>query len=61
MSGVTIAPTFEPALNRPVANARSFFGNHSVTALMPAGKLPLSPIPSSSRTSAKLVTERAAP
>src|SRR2546428_13542483 len=39
LSGVTIAPTFVPALKMPVANARSFFGNHSATVLIEAGKV----------------------
>ena len=34
-----IAPTFEPALNIPVAIARSFTGNHSAVALIAPGKL----------------------
>ena len=45
ISGVTTAPTLAPALKMPVASARSFAGNHSVTDLRPAGKLPLSPMP----------------
>ena len=40
MSGVTSAPMFVPELKMPVANARSFFGNHSAMALIAAGKLP---------------------
>src|SRR4051812_13044754 len=43
--GARIAPTFDPALKMPVAKARSFFGNHSPTVLMAAGKLPDSPEP----------------
>ena len=31
-----IAPIFEPELNIPVANARSFLGNHSATVLIEA-------------------------
>jgi hypothetical protein len=38
-----MAPMFEPLLKIPVANALSFFGNHSATVLMDAGKLPDSP------------------
>src|SRR5207248_5296743 len=52
-SGVTSAPTFVPELKRPVASARSFFGNHSATVLIDAGKLPASPSPSRKRMSAK--------
>src|SRR5213082_3351159 len=46
-SGVTIAPVFVPALKIPVASARSFFGNHSATALIAPGKLADSPSPKS--------------
>src|ERR1700733_5539509 len=38
-----------PELKRPVARARSSEGNHSVTALMAAGKLPDSPRPRTMR------------
>ena len=41
--GVRIAPTFEPALNKPTANARSRCGIHSATALSDAGEFPDSP------------------
>ena len=34
-----IAPTFEPELKMPVANARSRRGNHSATVLIAAGKV----------------------
>ena len=37
-SGVTIAPTFVPALKMPVASARSRRGNHSATVLIDAGE-----------------------
>ena len=37
---------WSPALKMPVASARSFFGNHSATVLMAAGKFPASPSPS---------------
>ena len=47
--GVTIAPMLVPALNSPVAKARSARGNHSATVLMAAGKLPDSPRPSAKR------------
>ena len=52
----TIAPTLLPALNRPIAKARSFCGNHWATVLMPAGKLPDSPMPRPKRASANWVT-----
>ena len=51
--GVTMAPMFEPALKIPVANARSFFGNHSATALILAGKTPASLNPSAERARTK--------
>src|SRR5688572_8802656 len=56
-SGVNSAPTFVPELNIPVASARSFFGNHSATVLIDAGKLPASPSPSRKRTIMKPTTE----
>ncbi len=43
--GAMNAETLEPELKRPVARARSSEGNHSVVALMAAGKLPDSPRP----------------
>jgi hypothetical protein len=46
LTAATKTPTFVPALKIPVASARSFFGNHSATVLMQAGKLPASPNPS---------------
>jgi hypothetical protein len=52
-----MAPTFEPALKMPVASARSFFGNHSATVLIAAGKLPDSPRPRRKRATLKPVTE----
>src|SRR5262249_46295355 len=55
--GVTTAPMFVPALNSPVANARSLRGNHSATVLIAAGKLPDSPSPSTKRTTMKPATE----
>src|SRR5574344_1953379 len=45
ISAQIIAPTLEPELKMPVASARSFFGNHSATVLIDAGKLPASPAP----------------
>ena len=44
-SGAIVAPMFAPELKMPVASARSFFGNHSATVLIAAGKLPDSPSP----------------
>ena len=55
-AGATMAPTLVPALKMPVANARSFLGNHSATVLMAAGKLPDSPMPRAKRAKAKPVT-----
>src|SRR6266496_678208 len=52
-----ITPTFVPALNIPVASARSFAGNHSATALMLAGNTPASPKPSADRAMRKLESE----
>ncbi len=52
-SGATIAPTLVPALKMPVAKARSFFGNHSATDLIAAGKLAASPSPSAKRAAPK--------
>src|SRR5262245_48786835 len=57
--GATTAPILVPALKIPVANARSFLGNHSATALIDAGKLPDSPIPRAKRAAPKPNTERA--
>src|SRR5450432_916085 len=44
--GPAMAAIFVPLLKIPVANARSFLGNHSATDLIAAGKLPDSPRPS---------------
>src|SRR5262245_24477152 len=57
--GATTAPTFVPELKMPVANARSFLGNHSATVLMEAGKPPASPNPRAKRAALKPMTERA--
>src|SRR5438045_9762188 len=61
--GATTAPMLVPALNSPVANARSLRGNHSATVLIAAGKFPDSPSPSRKRTTMKPATvdEYAAP
>src|ERR1041384_2883983 len=56
-SGVASAPTLVPALKIPVASARSFFGNHSATVLIDAGKLPASPKPSAKRTTINPIPE----
>src|ERR1700735_5330853 len=45
ISGARIAPRFAPELEIPVASERSRCGNHSVTVLIAAGKLPDSPSP----------------
>ena len=46
-----------PELKSPVANARSFAGNHSAVALIAAGKLPASPIPSAKRAAMNPATD----
>src|SRR5258707_8975983 len=56
-SGVSMAPKLVPALKIPVDKARSFFGNHSATALMLAGKKAASPNPRAIRENAKLQKE----
>ena len=48
-----------PALKMPTARARSFTGNHSLTALTPAGMLAASVTPSSARKNASCGSERA--
>src|SRR5215217_7888028 len=55
--GVASAPMFVPELNRPVERARSFFGNHSATVFIDAGKLPASPIPSRNRATINPTTD----
>ena len=42
VSGAIIAPILAPELKIPVAKALSFFGNHSATVLIAAGKFPAS-------------------
>src|ERR1700724_4557410 len=54
--GAMKAEALEPELKRPVARARSSEGNHSVVALMAAGKLPDSPRPSRARQIMKPMT-----
>ena len=51
--GATKKAALEPELKRPVAKARSSEGNHSVVALMAAGKLPDSPSPRTMRAMQK--------
>src|ERR1700722_15908717 len=55
-TGAMKAEAFEPELKRPVARARSSEGNHSVVALMAAGKLPDSPRPRRARQIMKPMT-----
>src|ERR1041384_1662641 len=52
-SGATIAPVFVPALNTPVASARSPFGNHSATVFTAPGKFADSPSPNAARAAEK--------
>ena len=59
MIGVARAPTLVPALNNPVANARSRCGNHSAMLRTEPGKMAASPSPSSTRQNAKPATEAA--
>src|SRR5271167_471695 len=54
--GAMKAEALEPELKRPVARARSSEGNHSVVALMAAGKLPDSPRPRKMRAMQKPAT-----
>src|SRR6202795_3162180 len=56
--GAMKAEALEPELKRPVARARSSEGNHSVVALMAAGKLPDSPRPRRARAMQKPTTEK---
>ena len=55
-TGAMNAEAFEPELKSPVARARSSEGNHSVVALMAAGKLPDSPRPRKMRATQKPAT-----
>ncbi len=54
--GAMKAEALEPELKRPIARARSSEGNHSVVALMAAGKLPDSPRPRKMRAMQKPIT-----
>src|SRR5688500_8601648 len=56
-NGAVSAPTLVPALKRPAAKARSFRGNHSAIALIPAGKFAASPRPSAKRAAMKPATD----
>src|SRR5258708_5144079 len=56
-TGAMNAEAFDPELKSPVARARSSDGNHSVVALMAAGKLPDSPRPRKMRAMQKPATE----
>src|SRR5690606_11520848 len=60
INSASTTPTLVPELNIPAASARSFFGNHSDTAFIPAGKFPASPSPKPIRSSVNPVTVRAA-
>lgn len=53
INGARIAPTLAPELNIPVANERSFLGNHSAVALIAQGKFPDSPNPNTNRANIK--------
>ena len=48
----------EPLSKNAVANARSFFGNHSATAFVAAGQVADSPAPNKNRHVAKLNNPR---
>src|ERR1700679_2843809 len=54
--GAMKAEALEPELKMPIALARSSAGNHSVVALMAAGKLPDSPRPRRARQIMKPMT-----
>src|SRR3954471_13235213 len=53
MNGATAPPRAEPLSNIATAQARSFAGNHSATALVAAGQLQASPAPSRNRKARK--------
>src|SRR5271156_6557860 len=55
-AGAIKADALEPELKSPVARARSSEGNHSVVALMAAGKFPDSPRPRKMRAMQKPAT-----
>ena len=54
-------PMLAPLLNIPKARARSFFGNHSATVLLHAGKLAASPSPRKNIAKQNVQTPVAAP
>ena len=54
--GATKAEALDPELKSPVAKARSSDGNHSVVALIAAGKFPDSPRPRKIRAMQKPAT-----
>src|SRR4051812_23606583 len=54
MNGETAPPIEEPLSKNAVASARSFFGNHSETALVAAGQFADSPSPSRKRHARKV-------
>src|SRR6202012_5590180 len=58
MMGAMKKEALVPELKGPVARARSSEGNHSVVALMAAGKLPDSPRPRRARAMQKPTTEK---
>ena len=55
-NGATIAPILAPELNKPVAKALSFLGNHSAIVLIAAGKFPASVKPKAALAAEKLNT-----
>jgi hypothetical protein len=61
MTGATMTPTLLPELKMPVAKARSRLGNHSLTDLTAAGKLPPSDNPSAARIMPNPKTVRTRP
>ena len=61
VAGATMGPTFDPALKRAVANARSFLGNHCAAALIADGKLPYSLRPTPRRPILKPVKVEMSP
>src|ERR1700710_2714132 len=56
-AGAMRAEALAPELKSPTALPRSWVGNHSLTALMAAGKLPDSPRPRKMRAMQKPATE----
>src|SRR4051794_7877903 len=60
IKGAIAPPIDEPLSKNAVARARSFFGNHSETALVAAGQFADSPSPSRNRNARKVVKPCAA-